>query len=76
MTATSELFEIVDFLVSKGAVALEVTHNGSVIKCNLERSLARSSELVEGEDALSVQDKRIQDAFAESVYLRAASEDE
>lgn len=52
VTPYDELLHLVNHLLSKGAIALEVTHGGSTVKANLERPvIAQDLDLVAEKEA-------------------------
>lgn len=67
VTPYEELLSIVDHLLSKGAVAIEVSHAGSTVKANLEKPL------VSYEPELPVE-KTAEQEFEDSLYFSSGSE--
>jgi hypothetical protein len=68
-----EILKLADFLISKGATALEISCGLSSVKCNLNPTLAVRPEVVNGEDSTS-DPAALWKTFSESAYYAGSDE--
>ena len=67
------ILEIVGFLIENGATALEVAHGNVSVKCNLDRSVVRTTGA--GDDADDKDNPEVLwKAFSESAYYAGSDE--
>lgn len=72
-SSVTEVLTLVDHLIAKGAVAIEVTHKGTSVKANLEPRGAQAVSTPfspDDEDAMSPEDREAARIMNESVYFR------
>jgi hypothetical protein len=70
---TAEILKLADFLINKGATALEISYGATLVKCNLNRTLAVRQEVVNEEDAKD-DPAELWKTFSESAYYAGSEE--